>query len=547
MLLPHSANQRQYAPIIRASALLLLLLGGWTAIATADTASAFRSALDSIRAGQLQRHVDVLADDTFEGREAGSRGGHAAGVYLTEAFETSGLAPAGDGNSYFQRFGAEYRNILGVLEGSDPELKHEYIVVGAHYDHVGYGSAQNSFGPVGYIHNGADDNASGTAALLEAARAFGRLEPRPKRSILFALWDGEEKGLLGSRHWVNQPTVPLNRVRAMVNLDMVGRLRGNRVEVAGSRTASGFRELVSRNNQDVNLLIDFTWEIKDNSDHHSFFERSIPFLMLHTGLHDDYHRPSDDAHKVNADGIQQVTRLMFGIAYELSNSDRLPSFRVESRHETPAQQRRLARPLPPRPGRLGIAWDPAAGPHGEIVIKQVVPGSAADAAGLQPNDRLIEFDGQPIGAHDDFRQWVMSADPEVTARIVRPGEEEPIELALQLTGKPLRLGISWRTDDAEPGCVIVNRVEPASPADRAGVQTNDRIFAVDGQRFRDSETFTELVTGHAVALRFDIEREGQIVECELDLSRTHRQTPPVTVLKEPVGDEAEPLESTLVP
>src|SRR5581483_3518130 len=138
------------------------------------------------------------------------RGGHAAAVYLAQQFEKYKLAGGASPTSYFQVFSNQYRNLLGLLEGSDPTLREQVIVVSAHYDHVGYGNSQNSYGPIGFIHNGADDNASGDAGLLELVEAFTKLEQRPKRTILFAMWDGEEGGLLGSKHWVANPTLPLS-------------------------------------------------------------------------------------------------------------------------------------------------------------------------------------------------------------------------------------------------------------------------------------------------------------------------------------------------
>ena len=163
--------------------------------ATANEFAAMASALESIQVEDLTGHTDTLADDAFEGREAGTRAGKATSNYLMKQLEKYGLAPAGDRGSYFQQFGG-YRNVLAVLPGSDEKLKHEYIVLGAHYDHVGYGMKKNSYGP-GYIHNGADDNASGTAALLEVAQALTLLPEAPRRSILIAFWDAEEQGLLG--------------------------------------------------------------------------------------------------------------------------------------------------------------------------------------------------------------------------------------------------------------------------------------------------------------------------------------------------------------
>ena len=144
------------------------------------------------------------------------------------------IQPAAPDGDYFQPFLPESRNILVRLPGSDPDLKREYVVIGAHYDHVGRGNSRNSRGPIGQIHNGADDNASGTSALLELVDAFCSLDVAPKRSLLFVFWDGEEQGLLGSQYWISAPTVPLEQIRLVINIDMIGRLRDNRADVFGT-------------------------------------------------------------------------------------------------------------------------------------------------------------------------------------------------------------------------------------------------------------------------------------------------------------------------
>ncbi|MCA9125393.1 MAG: M20/M25/M40 family metallo-hydrolase, partial [Planctomycetales bacterium] len=182
-----------------------------------------------------------------------------------------------------------YRNLLGLIPGGD--LQDEYVLIGAHYDHVGYGTPRNSNGPIGLIHNGADDNASGTAAVLEVIEAMANAQIQPRRSIIVALWDGEEKGLLGSEHWAEQPTIPLDQLKCVINMDMIGRLHSQQLEVSGTRSMAGLRRLVAEANYPGDLTLRFPWKVEENSDHHSFFRRSIPFLMFHTGLHDDYHRP----------------------------------------------------------------------------------------------------------------------------------------------------------------------------------------------------------------------------------------------------------------
>lgn len=493
------------------------LLAAESAETTAARAKAYAAALDSVTLEEVRTHVDRLADDTFEGREAGSRGGHATGNYLRERFEKAGIPGGAAKGGYFQNFGNGYRNVLGFLEGSDPDLKNQVIVVGAHYDHVGYGTRSNSYGPTGYIHNGADDNASGTSGLLEVVDAFGQLQPRPRRSILFAFWDGEEKGLLGSEHWAGNPTIPLAQLKTAINMDMIGRLRAKGLEVSGIRTGAGYRHFVSRGNAGAGVKIAFNWENADNSDHHSFFKRNVPYLMLHTGLHDDYHRPSDDADKINAEGIQQVTKLLVGTLGALADADTLPPFRAQARQETVSLQRNLDRPLPPLVGRFGVVWDPDDKTAAGVRVTRVVPGSPAAKAGIKVGDRIVGFDGKPLAEGVDLRGLVIASKSVTQVVIEREGEEKPLELPIELAGSPLRLGVTWRVDDAEPGCVILSRVVPGSPADRAGLHVNDRIYEFGGRTFATSKDFAALASSLEGSLDVVVERGGKISSATVEL------------------------------
>lgn len=478
-------------------------------------AAEFNAAMSSIRASDIEQHIEVLADDSFEGREAGTRGGHAAGVYLVKRLQRYGLKPAGDDGSYFQVFDGAYRNVLGLLEGSDPELKNEFVVVGAHYDHVGYGTQRNSYGPIGYIHNGADDNASGIAGLLEVVEAFTSLDRRPKRSVLFACWDGEEKGLLGSKHWAAQPTVPLPNVVFALNADMIGRLSGKPLMIYGSRSGTGLRQFVSQQNRGTNLPIDFTWEMKANSDHHSFYARGIPVLMLHTGLHDDYHRPSDDAHLVDHQGAEQVARFLFQLVHALADEPQKFEFREASSRESVADQQQFERTLAAPPSRLGVTWYPREGEASPIEIVRVAPNSAADRAGLLPGDRIIKFNNVPVGDESTFRMRILAA-PAESEIVVRRNNEE-LTLPVELRGTPMRLGISWRSDDAEPGTVVISRVVPGSAAHYAKLQAQDRIYQVDGEPFKDSQDFQQRVSSHPGPVTFEVERRGQLFKLEMAL------------------------------
>lgn len=491
-----------------------------TIATAAEHSAAFNAALTTIVADDAKTVVDALADDIFEGREAGSRGGHAAGGFIIKRLKELAVQPAGTTDDFYQVFGNQFRNILVLHEGDDPQLKDQFIVVSAHYDHVGYGNASNSYGPTGFIHNGADDNASGTAALLEVIEAFAKSGISTRRSILFAFFDAEEKGLLGSRHWINNPTVPLESVPLMINADMVGRLTDNTLRVHGTRSAAGLRQLVSRLNRDESLKLDFTWKNKANSDHYPFFERNIPFLMLHTGLHDDYHRPSDDAEKVNNAGIEQASRLLFALSHTLATRDTLPTFRGASRGESEWQRRQKARELSPAAPRIGVRWsseeEEAASDNG-LTLTEIIPGYAAQRGGLRSGDRIVEFAGEKVTSGGSFRGQVLWAKNPVPVVINREGEEEPVTLTLNLDGAPVRLGISFRTDDAAPGEMIVNRVTPGSPAARAGLELRDRILSVVGKSFTDREGFLGLVNSESSPMELLVERQGFVRTLSLDV------------------------------
>ena len=503
-----------WKPVLRGGLLL------FTSPCWAVDVAMIEAAVATIKADEVKAHVDVLADDAFEGREAGSRGGNAAGNYLVKHLSAAGLKPAGDNDTFFQAFGNGYRNILAVLPGSDPQLRDQYLVVGAHYDHVGYGSRGNSFGPFGYVHNGADDNASGTSCLLEMVDAFASLPERPKRSLLFTFWDGEEKGLLGSLHWLAHPTVSLDRVVFAYNVDMVGRLRNDRCEVLGTRTAPGLRQLVSRHNDSEKLLLDFTWEMKANSDHHPFFARNIPVIMFHTGLHGDYHRPSDDVEHIRHDGIERIARVSFRVLCEVADQGDSPSFRTASSNESPATREQLERALPPPAPRFGAGWrsNMEEPPEAGLVVTHTVPNSPAARVGLRAGDRIVQFNGQPVASENELRLAVLAAKEPVKFGVRRANSEKVEELAVTLDGTPVRVGLTWREDDAEPGTVVVNQVVPASAAQIAGVQVRDRVYSVANQRFQNGEEFRKLITTLPGPLELVVEREGRVFPVKLPVA-----------------------------
>ena len=470
----------------------------------------------SIRGPDLKEHISVLASDTLEGREAGTRGGQAAGAYLITFLKQQGLAPKGVDANYEQPFGYDFRNLLAVIPGMDPKLRDEYILICAHYDHVGYGNARNSYGPTGYIHNGADDNASGTSSLLEMIEAFSQYKIQTRRSLLFAFWDAEEMGLLGSEHWIANPTVPLSQVKMVFNVDMVGRLQNNTVAVHGVRTGYGLRRMVSELNDD-RLRLDFTWEVKRNSDHYPFYERQIPYLMLYTGEHEDYHRPTDDVDKIDFDGLQKISRLLFALVRTVADSPQVTDFRRDVFHEDVAAQQSFENPPDDAGPRFGLAWNPDLAAQGIIEVVNVVPGFPAEQAGLRIGDRILQLGGRVAGSSQQFAALVTRAVNPVKLQVRRAGDGESLDLTAHLQGCPNCFGIVCRRDAADPRCVTLGHVTPDSPAAQAGLKANDRIYRIAGKPFASMADFQQTILAKTGAVKLSVERAGSLRDVELQL------------------------------
>jgi hypothetical protein len=279
-------------------------------------------------------------------------------------------------------------NVAGYLPG-DTE---EYIVIGAHYDHLGLGE-QYSMAPsmAGTPHPGADDNASGTAGVLELARWFAG-QPKQKRGILFLGFAGEELGLLGSSHFVNHPTLPIKNAVAMLNMDMIGRPREGKVYVGGSGTGSSFKSLIQEVAPHHQLNLDFS-EVTGygSSDHTSFTTKQVPVLFFFSGLHGDYHKPSDTWDKIDGPGTVKLLALIAEIAGKLANGGERPQYvRVAD-----------PRPASHATGSGGGGYGPYFGsipdfaevPNG-VRFADVRDGSPAGKAGLKAGDILTEFDGK---------------------------------------------------------------------------------------------------------------------------------------------------------
>ncbi len=223
----------------------------------------------------------------------------------------------------------DVKNVIGVLEGSGA-LADETIVIGAHYDHLGFGGFGSLARGSHEVHNGADDNASGTAGVVELARRMAAVPPHARRRLVFIAFAGEERGLLGSAHYVKNPLFPLPQTVAMINLDMIGRLKDDKLTIGGTGTADVWNPLIDKLNESYHFAITKQPQGSGPSDHASFYRQNIPVLFIFTDLHEDYHRPSDDYDKINVDGLRRVTDFAADILDSLDDAPQRPAFQKTS-------------------------------------------------------------------------------------------------------------------------------------------------------------------------------------------------------------------------
>lgn len=376
--------------------------------------------------------VRFLADDALEGRFSGSRGEVCAAGFIVAAFEALGLEPAGD-EGFLQTLSlgsavnphapaGSGRNLVARLPGADPALAGTAVVLGAHYDHLGRGQF-GSTGTVGEIHNGADDNASGVAAMLEAARLIAE-GPRPARTIVFVAFTGEELGLIGSSYYAKNPAVPLDRTVAMVNLDMVGRLESGSMIVNGTGTAPEWDELLTRANEGPGIPLVYEPGGFGPSDHTSFYAQEIPVLHFFTNVHGDYHAETDDWDRIDAPGLDRVARLTANVVRRLGERpDRLTVIPGVDQRDAAASEG--ARPW------LGTIPDFTPVEFG-VLLSGVSDGSPAAAAGMVAGDVLIglgEFEIADLQALQDALTSHAPGD-EVELRYLREEAEHRATITL---------------------------------------------------------------------------------------------------------------------
>lgn len=272
---------------------------------------------------EIKTSLSLLASPELEGRGTGETGGDKAAEYVAEKFKEYGLTPGFNG-IYLQPFSASGRatnNVVGYLEGNDPVLKDQYIVIGAHYDHLGKEGDT--------IYYGADDNASGTTAVIYAAKAIGKLKHKLRRSAIFIAFSGEELGLLGSSYYVKKPVFPIAKTKYMINLDMIGYLNYNNEKELNflggqsSKLAASYMEHIITKYSSVKSNI--TSSAGGGSDHVPFISANVPSVFMHTGTHPYYHRPSDTPEKINFNGVTNITKMATELLWAIDQGDQVPS------------------------------------------------------------------------------------------------------------------------------------------------------------------------------------------------------------------------------
>lgn len=402
------------------------------------------AAQSTAEAVALLNDVRYLSDDRLQGRMIGTPGADSAAAYLARQFRKAGLIASPSG--WFQTFtvardapaaahsgigGTTGKNVIGVLPGRDPTLREEIVLVGAHYDHLGLGG----FGSLdpdsnGSVHNGADDNASGAAALIHIARKLA--EAPPSRTVVFIAFSGEEEGLLGSAYYVANPVFPIASTEAMVNMDMVGRLRNDRLIIYGTATAVEFPALLDSLNTAARFDLKTRGDGYGPSDQSSFYAAGRPVLHVFTDLHEDYHRTTDDWDRINADGLAKVANFTARIVRALANR---PAPLTFVNQPAPAPSTGTSSSGSGYGAYLGTVPDMTENPGG-VRLTGVRAGSPAEKAGLRGSDVIIAIGGMATPDLQAMADALRSHKPGdvVDVQFMRDGEEQKVAVTLGSRG-----------------------------------------------------------------------------------------------------------------
>jgi len=321
---------------------------------------------------------------------------------------------------------ATVNNVLAYLPGKTDE----YVILGAHYDHLGRGTF-DSLAPsqIGQIHPGADDNASGTAGLLEVARILAPLKGQLERGILFASFAGEELGLLGSAAWVQNPTKPLDKAVAMLNMDMIGRIKDNQVYIGGVGTGSTLQKILDQAHGDSPLKFEISQSGYTSSDHTSFVSKHIPVLFFFSGLHSDYHKPSDTWDKIAPGPAADLLNVVARVAVELARDPGRPTFQTVVENNPHSGSTGGGGGYGPYFGSIPDFGQTENG----VKFSDVKPGSPAAKAGLKAGDVLIQFGDKPIKNLYDFTDALRRSKigDVIPVTVLRDGKELKVDVKLE--------------------------------------------------------------------------------------------------------------------
>lgn len=388
-------------------------------------------------------------------------------------------------------------NVIGFIEGRDPD---SWVVVGAHYDHLGAFAGEGDT-----IYNGADDNASGTAGVLELAEAFASSDTKPERSIVFALFSGEEKGLLGSRATVRDGVLPADKVAFMLNLDMIGRNDGEVVEIMGDGYSTGVGDLVTALNADLALDLELGGvSYTGASDHDSFYREDVPFMFFFTGLHDDYHQLSDHADKLDYGRMEKIVQLGYGVLDEVASGRLTPAF---VHHVS----------------WLGVA---AQAVDGAATVTAVEAGSRGEEAGLAVGDQLTSFGGVGLDTPEAMGEAFRAIEPGAVVQlgILRDAAPSTVEVIRARTGYlgvwPAQVDDDVRTAFGlhENEGLSLARVLPDGPAAAAGLEDGDVLYRIGGYPVGLADLGKHLARiGAGESVDVMVVRAGERVKLELVL------------------------------
>jgi hypothetical protein len=319
------------------------------------------------------------------------------------------------------------RNVIMLLPGEDELMKNEYLIIGGHFDHLGMGGPSSRAGDTVAVHHGADDNASGIAGVIELAEKFALTKGSHKRSIIFAAFSGEELGLLGSKYFTDNPLIDLSKVNAMINLDMVGRLRdSSALQIGGAGTAEGLKDL-EKSLIDTSLTkLAISDEGSGPSDHSSFYGKNIPVLFFSTGAHLDYHTPSDTWEKINYPGMVKVSDLVFDIVEKLANDNA----RLKFKEAGPKVE--INRAMRRQGVTLGITPDYAGIVKNGLRADFVTPGKPAALGGMKKGDIITAINGKTVNNIQDymFRLGQLKHGETISVEVLRNAKKEVLLIQL---------------------------------------------------------------------------------------------------------------------